>query len=104
MENSNIKQYIGVLIAILVGIGVGIAGSQGGSQIWSIPTFLLAVIGAYLIQWIAFIIAYRLKTEKFYDLTGSITYISITTLLVLSIPQIDDRAVLLLVLVIVPPW
>jgi len=101
MENSNIKQYIGVLIATLVGVGVGIAGSQGGAKIWSIPTFLLAVIGAYLIQWIAFIIAYRLKTEKFYDLTGSITYISITTLLVLSIPQIDDRAVLLLVLVIV---
>jgi len=95
------KSIIGTALAILVGVGVGIAGSQGGAQIWGIPSFLVAVIGAYLIQWIAFIIAYRLKTEKFYDLTGSITYISITTLLVLSIPQIDDRAVLLLVLVVV---
>ena len=64
---------------------------------------LLVVAGAYLIQWIAFVIAYRLKTEKFYDLTGAITYISLTTLLVLAIPKIDDRAVLLLVLVVVWP-
>ena len=95
------KSIIGTALAILVGVGVGIAGSKGGAQLWGFPSFLVAVIGAYLIQWIAFIIAYRLKTEKFYDLTGSITYISITTLLVLSIPQIDDRAVLLLVLVVV---
>ena len=101
MEKSNIKNFIGVILAAFVGVGVGIAGNQGSVQIWGLPGFLLAVIGAYLIQWIAFIIAYRLKTEKFYDLTGSITYISITTFLVLSIPQIDDRAALLLVLVVV---
>jgi steroid 5-alpha reductase family enzyme len=101
MEKSNIKNYVGVVIALLIGLGVGFAGSQRGAQVWGLPSFLLAVIGAYLIQWIAFIIAYRLKTEKFYDLTGSITYISITTLLVLSTPQINSRAVLLLVLVVV---
>lgn len=101
MEKSNIKNYVGVVIALLIGLGVGFAGSQRGAQVWGLPSFLLAVIGAYLIQWIAFIIAYRLKTEKFYDLTGSITYISITTLLVLSTPKINSRAVLLLVLVVV---
>jgi steroid 5-alpha reductase family enzyme len=101
MEKSNIKNYVGVVIALLIGLGIGFAGSQRGAQVWGLPSFLLAVIGAYLIQWIAFIIAYRLKTEKFYDLTGSITYISITTLLVLSTPQINSRAVLLLVLVVV---
>jgi len=101
MEKSNIKNYVGIVIALLIGLGIGFAGSQRGAQVWGLPSFLLAVIGAYLIQWIAFIIAYRLKTEKFYDLTGSITYISITTLLVLSTPQINSRAVLLLVLVVV---
>lgn len=101
MEKSNIKNYVGIVIALLIGLGIGFAGSQRGAQVWGLPSFLLAVIGAYLIQWIAFIIAYRLKTEKFYDLTGSITYISITTLLVLSTPKINSRAVLLLVLVVV---
>jgi len=101
MQNPSIKNYIAVLIATLIGLGLGFAGGQGGSQILGIPTFLIIVIVAYLIQWLAFVVAYGLKTEKFYDLTGSITYISLTTILLLSIPQIDDRAVLLLVLVVV---
>ena len=36
-----------------------------------------AVVIAYIIQWVLFIPAYMLQTEKFYDLAGSITYISI---------------------------
>jgi len=38
-----------------------------------------AVLIAFLIQWILFIPAYLFQTEKFYDLTGSLTYISIVT-------------------------
>jgi len=38
-----------------------------------------AVLIAFLIQWILFIPAYLFQTEKFYDLTGSVTYISIVT-------------------------
>ncbi len=98
---NSVKSIIGTILAVLLGVGIGISVSQGGTTLWGIPSFLLAVIGVYLIQWIAFFIAFRLKTEKFYDLIGSITYISISTLLVLSLPQIDNRAVLLLVLVIV---
>ena len=98
---NNLKSILGMIIATIVGLGVGFAGSQDGQELWGIPIFLLLVIAAYVIQWIAFIIAYILKTEKFYDLTGSITYISLTTLSLLAIPNIDNRAVLLLVLVIV---
>jgi len=36
-----------------------------------------AVVIAFVIQWVLFIPAYLLQTEKFYDLAGSITYISI---------------------------
>ena len=38
-----------------------------------------AVLIAFLIQWILFIPAYLFQTEKFYDITGSVTYISIVT-------------------------
>jgi steroid 5-alpha reductase family enzyme len=38
----------------------------------------LLALGAYLIQWLAFIPARALKTERFYDLTGSVTYIAVT--------------------------
>lgn len=35
------------------------------------------VIIIFAVQWLAFLPAFFLKTEKFYDLTGSLTYISI---------------------------
>jgi hypothetical protein len=33
------------------------------------------LVMCFVIQWIAYIPAFLLKTEKFYDLTGSLTYI-----------------------------
>lgn len=101
MNGSDFKNIIGVVIAVLLAWGIALAGSQGGAEVIGIPILILAVAGAFLIQWVAFIIAYIKKSEKFYDLTGSLTYISITTLSVLAIPVIDDRTVLLLVLVVV---
>ena len=38
-----------------------------------------AVLIAFLIQWFMFVPAFYFQTEKFYDLTGSVTYISIVT-------------------------
>jgi len=38
-----------------------------------------AVVFAFLIQWILFVPAYFFQTEKFYDLTGSATYIFIVS-------------------------
>lgn len=36
-----------------------------------------AVLLAFIIQWVLFIPAYLLQTEKFFDIAGSITYISV---------------------------
>ena len=38
-----------------------------------------AVLLAFIIQWILFVPAYLLQTEKFYDISGSITYISVVS-------------------------
>ncbi len=101
MKKSSIQNIIGVLIAALVGAGVGIAGSQQSIEVLGVPLFLFAIAAAYIIQWIAFIIAFIQKSEKFYDLIGSLTYISITIALVLINPNINDRSVLLAFLVII---
>jgi steroid 5-alpha reductase family enzyme len=57
------------------------------------------VLLAFLIQWIAFIPAYLNSTEKFFDLTGSITYITVMLVAVLLTPARDLRTWTLLVLV-----
>ena len=66
-----------------------------------IPLFALAVGLAFLIQWLAFIPAYVWQTERFYDLTGSITYIFVITLAGLFSPGVDARSILLWALVVI---
>jgi len=97
--NKTFGNIIGMILAIAAGVGMAFAGGQGSIQVLGVPLFMLIVGGAYLIQWIAFIFAYFQKSERFYDLTGSLTYITLATAAVLLIPNIDRRAVLLLVLV-----
>jgi steroid 5-alpha reductase family enzyme len=77
-----------------------LAGSQGGTSIAGVPLFALSVGLAFLIQWLAFIPAYFLQTEKFFDLTGSLTYISITAIALVLSPGADGRSILLAALVI----
>jgi steroid 5-alpha reductase family enzyme len=77
------------------------AGSQGGSTLGGTPLFGLLVGLIMLIQWLAFIPAYRQQTEKFYDITGSITFITVVTLALVFSPGIDARAFLLWILVVV---
>lgn len=101
MNKSDRNALIALVIVILVGLGVALAGSQGGASAFGIPIFAFSVGLVFLIQWLAFIAAYLLQTEKFYDLTGSITYISVTTLAVLLSPVVDGRSILLLALVVI---
>lgn len=96
------RNALGVFaILILIGAAVAWAGSQGGSSVFGIPLFALAVGLAFVIQWLVFVPSYLRQTEKFFDITGSITYISITTLALLLSSAIDARAILLWALVVI---
>jgi steroid 5-alpha reductase family enzyme len=101
MNKENRNSLIAIPIVIVVAAGIAWAGSQGGGQVLGIPVFALSVALVFLIQWVAFVVAYRLRTEIFYDLTGSITYVTIAILAALLSPTIDDRTVLLLAPVLI---
>jgi len=101
MNKADRNALVGLLVVILVGLGVAWAGSQGGASAGGVPIFALAVGLAFLIQWLVYIPAFILQNERFFDLTGSLTYISVTTLAVLLSPAIDGRSLLLLALVVV---
>ncbi|MGD8732500.1 MAG: DUF1295 domain-containing protein, partial [Anaerolineales bacterium] len=101
MKASDRNALIALPIVILIGIGIAIAGSQGGASVAGVPLFALAVGLAFLFQWIAFIPSFLLQTEKFYDLTGSITYITVTIVTVLLSPFRDGRSLMLMALIII---
>ena len=101
MKTTDRNALIAFPILILIGILVALAGSQGGAAIAGVPLFALSVGLAFLIQWLAFIPAYWLQTEKFFDLTGSLTYISVIIIAVIFSTGVDSRAILLSILVAV---
>lgn len=100
MTDKTRKALISLPIAVVVGVLIALAGSQGGSTVAGVPVFAPGVAVAFVIQWLVFIPSYRAQTEKFYDLTGALTYISITVLLVLLSPGVDARGLLLAAMVV----
>jgi steroid 5-alpha reductase family enzyme len=101
MKKADRNSLLALPVVVLVGAGIAWAGSQGGATVAGIPVFALCVGLAFLIQWLAFIPAHLLQTEKFLDLTGSITYIAVVVIAVLLSPVVDGRSILLLALVVI---
>jgi steroid 5-alpha reductase family enzyme len=100
MKKSDRTALVVLPVVIVLGYLIALAGSQGGATVAEYPIFALSVGLAFLIQWLAFIPAYLLQTEKYFDLTGGITYVLIV-ILTQYLSGIDARSTLLSVLVIV---
>ncbi len=104
MKTNNRISFVVFPILIVIGVLVALAGSQGGATLGGVPIFTISVGLAFLIQWLVFIPAYLFQTEKFFDLTGSITYISVIGVAVCYSrysTDLDTRSILLAVLVII---
>jgi len=101
MKTMDRKALIVFPVLILIGLLVALAGSQGGSRIAGMPVFALLVGLAFLIQWLVFIPAYWRQTEKFFDLTGSLTYFTVSTLALFLSAGVDGRAILVWALVVI---
>lgn len=100
MKTEASKLIITVSV-LLLGAGIAWAGSQGGITIGTVPVFALLVGIAFFVQVVAFVPAFIKQTERFYDLTGSLTYISMTVLVVTLAFPLDARSAILAGLIIV---
>ena len=104
MKKADRNALIAFPILIVVGALVALAGGKGGATLGGVPVFALAIGLAFLIQWLAFIPAYLLQTEKFLDLTGSLTYIIVVGVALCYSrysTNLDARSILLAALVII---
>lgn len=86
------KSIISIIIALAIGLGVAWGGSQGGSTIGLMPVFLLCGLFAFAVNWLAFIPASIYQTEKYYDLTGSLTYLTVIAVACWFSAPLDLRA------------
>lgn len=97
----NPKLLIIILIVVLLGLSVSAAGGSHGAQLGPISVFFACGLLAFVVNWVAFIPANIKQTEHFYDLTGSLTYISIVVFAVATSASMDTRATIAATMVLV---
>ena len=95
------KRLVLLPVSLMLVAGLGWAGSQSGAVLGTVPLFLLCAALSLAIQWVAFVPAYLLSTERFFDLTGSLTYLTLTAVALGLSPSANIRSWMLAVLVTV---
>jgi len=70
------RDILGSVVSVAVAIVFAWAGAQNGPTILGFPALLFIVSIGFLIHWVIFIPSYLMRTEKFYDITGTIAYLA----------------------------
>jgi len=89
-----------ILLSVAVSSLFIFAGSRHSINLVGWPLFAVCGCLIFMIQWIAFIPSYIFKTEKHFDLTGSLTYISMVVLVLTSLETYETRTLLIGVFVV----
>lgn len=100
-ERSNSNIVVALIITLVVGASISWAGSDGGTLVGTLPLFALCGALAFAINWLVFVPSALAQTEHFYDLTGGITYITVTIVAVYFAEPLDTRATLVAAMVMI---
>lgn len=73
-------------VIVLSGIGFGLLAGIGGPKVGGIATMGICAALAFAINLAAFVPSAVYRTERFYDLTGTVTYLSIVGLALVAAP------------------
>jgi len=95
---------INIIISIFLfslALLIGYSGSLDGPSIFGYPGLMLIATVGFLIHWLVFIPSYLFKTEKYYDITGTIAYLVMTALAVFSADELNLRSQVVAVLIVV---
>ena len=99
MKNQVAESMTAIAGALLLAGAIAWAGSQNGVTVGGLPLFALAATYAFVVQWIVFVPSYMAQTEHYYDLTGSLTYLTLIIATLLSAGSFDSRSIVLTLLV-----
>jgi steroid 5-alpha reductase family enzyme len=95
------RSIIGILISLTAATVLAVLGSDGSVSVGSVPLFALCGAVAFAIHWIVFVPSYIYRTEHYFDLTGSVTYLSVVFVALLGNANRDPRSIVIGVLVVV---
>ena len=88
------QAWLALPLILAVGTGIAWAGSEGPPVALGLPLFALCGLGSFVVNWIVFTHAYATQTERFFDITGSLTYLTLLCVALTLGPR-DPRALLI---------
>ncbi len=101
MQNSQIRALVVLLISLAISTGLVVSAQYQQTHTGPLSTIAICAILAFGIQWLAFIPAYLKQTERFYDLTGSVTFIAVTFYAIVNQPLLSVTSILLAAMVVI---
>ena len=97
---TNVNSILATMISIILGALMALIGSQNSIMLNGYPLFAVCAAIGFLLHWIMFLPAYIYQTEHYFDLTGSISYLTVTIFAIINKPEQDFRAILLCLLIV----
>ncbi len=98
-RSATIHSLLAILVSLAVAGAIAWAGSRGGATLRDVPLFAVCGLLAFAINWVAFVPAFAYQTEQFFDLVGSVTYLTVVAFAVVFGSGQDPRALLLAILI-----
>tara|TARA_B100000678_G_scaffold277254_1_gene270822 strand:+ start:1144 stop:2016 length:873 start_codon:yes stop_codon:yes gene_type:complete len=98
---SNTASIISIFISLVLGITIALAGSTGSISFNVYPLFAICASIGFFLHWFVFIPSFFYQTEHYFDLTGSISYITIVLFTFFAVSNLDGRSLLIGVLIII---
>lgn len=96
---SSAKSLVGSVVAVLVAGLVAWVASDGGATAGGLPVVVWSLLIAFGINWAGFVHSLVARTERFYDITGTLSYLSVTVVALALVGRYDARSLLLVALV-----
>lgn len=102
MNKSTIRSIVAITFSILIAFFIAKMNEPYVQVTYGYSQFFIIAAIALLVNWIAFIPAFIAQSEHYYDLIGSVTYLSILTFAIFCTDlSSNPRALLLIVLPII---
>lgn len=95
VRRSDLESLSWILVILFVGGLLAWAGSQGGRVFLGVPVFALCGGLAFVVNWIVFAPSFLRQTERFFDLTGSLTYVSVVGTALVTAGHVSGRSILI---------
>jgi steroid 5-alpha reductase family enzyme len=97
--NAQMKATVSLVIVAVLASLFTFALANNSASFAGLPVAVWVIGLVFLVQWLAFLPAYALRTESFFDLTGSLTYIAAAIGALLLLGRFDLRSIIVVVLV-----